>query len=143
MERFEIARLGAQGDGVAETASGPVFVPFSLPGETVTAAREKDRAALVSVIEASPLRVDPPCRHFTECGGCALQHLEPAAYLEFKREKVAQALLGKGIEASVAATIPCAPNSRRRAVFSARRGDGGIIFGYHRALSHQIIDITE
>jgi 23S rRNA (uracil1939-C5)-methyltransferase len=142
-ERFEIARLGAQGDGVAETASGPVFVPFALPGETVTAARDKDRAALVSVVEASPLRVAPPCRHFTECGGCALQHLEPAAYLEWKREKVAHALLGKGIEAPVAATIPCAPNSRRRAVFSARRSDGGMIFGYHRALSHEIIDITE
>jgi 23S rRNA (uracil1939-C5)-methyltransferase len=142
-ERFEIARLGAQGDGVAETAGGPLFVPFALPGETVTATRVKDRAALVSVVEASPLRVAPPCRHFTECGGCALQHLEPAAYLEFKREKVAQALLGKSIEMPVAATIPCPPNSRRRAVFSARRTDGGMIFGYHRALSHEIIDITE
>ena len=31
--RFDIARLGAQGDGVAETERGPVFVPFALPGE--------------------------------------------------------------------------------------------------------------
>ena len=121
MERFGIARLGAQGDGIAETGSGPLFIPFTLPGETVTAVRGKDRAALVSVVEASPLRVSPPCRHFTECGGCALQHLESAAYLEWKREKVAQALSGRGIETPVAATIPCPPNSRRRAVFSARR----------------------
>jgi 23S rRNA (uracil1939-C5)-methyltransferase len=140
---FEIARLGAQGDGVAETESGPVFVPFALPGETVTAARDKDRATLVSVVEASPLRVEPPCRHFTECGGCALQHLEAAAYLEWKRAKVVSALLGKGIDAPVAVTIPCAPNSRRRAVFSARRAESGMVFGYHRALSHQIIDIAE
>src|SRR4051812_46610590 len=72
--RFAIARLGSQGDGVAETETGEVFIPFTLPGETVTAAREKDRATLMAVLEASPLRVDPPCRHFGECGGCAVQH---------------------------------------------------------------------
>jgi 23S rRNA (uracil1939-C5)-methyltransferase len=47
------------------------------------------------------------------------------------------------MEIHVAATMACAPNSRRRAACSARRGDGGIIFGYYRALSHEIIDITE
>ena len=34
---FEIARLGAQGDGIAETETGPVFIHYALPGETVTA----------------------------------------------------------------------------------------------------------
>ena len=51
---FHIARLGAQGDGIADTESGPLFIPFALPGETVTAARQKDRADLISVIEPSP-----------------------------------------------------------------------------------------
>lgn len=44
--RLTIARLGAQGDGIADTAKGPVYVPFALPGETVTAAINKDRADL-------------------------------------------------------------------------------------------------
>ncbi|RUX33263.1 RNA methyltransferase, partial [Mesorhizobium sp. M4A.F.Ca.ET.050.02.1.1] len=90
--RFSIARLGSQGDGIAETESGEVFVPFTLPGETVTAARERDRATLMSVLAASPLRVDPACRHFTECGGCALQHFEAEAYRQWKRDRVTQAL---------------------------------------------------
>ncbi|MBA3449179.1 MAG: class I SAM-dependent RNA methyltransferase [Pseudaminobacter sp.] len=141
--RFGISRLGAQGDGIAETESGPVFIPFALPGETVTAALGKDRAALVAVLEASPLRVAPPCRHFTECGGCALQHLETTAYNGWKRDKVDEALRREGIDAPVSQTIACPPYSRRRAIFSARRSEGGIVFGYHRALSHQIIDITE
>ncbi|TYK91377.1 RNA methyltransferase, partial [Streptococcus pyogenes] len=64
--RFTSARLGAQGDGVAMTEGGEVFIPFTLPGETVTAARQKDRATLMSVLEPSPLRIDPACRHFTE-----------------------------------------------------------------------------
>lgn len=58
--RFTIDRLGAQGDGVARTESGDVFIPFTLTGETVHAARNKDRAALMAVLEPSPLRVAPP-----------------------------------------------------------------------------------
>ena len=34
-ERLTIARLGHRGDGIADTADGPVFVPYTLPGETV------------------------------------------------------------------------------------------------------------
>ena len=52
-------------------------MPFALPeGEIVTAAINKDRADLIAVIEASPQRVKPHCRHFGICGGCELQHLE-------------------------------------------------------------------
>ena len=78
-----ILRLGAQGDGIAETRQGQVFVPFALPGETVNASLDGQKADLVSVIEPSPLRVEPPCRHFGDCGGCALQHLEEAAYRDW------------------------------------------------------------
>jgi 23S rRNA (uracil1939-C5)-methyltransferase len=141
--RYTIDRLGAQGDGVANTETGPVFVPFTLPGETVTAAREKDRATLMAVIERSPQRVEPPCRHFGDCGGCALQHLERGAYDNWKRDKVVEALKRERIEATVAATIPCPPASRRRVVFTARRTEAGILLGYNRAHSHTIVDIEE
>ncbi|MEP9397078.1 class I SAM-dependent RNA methyltransferase [Mesorhizobium sp. KR2-14] len=141
--RFQIARLGAQGDGVADTPEGPLFIPFALPGETVTAAREKDRGTLMAVLEESPLRVEPPCRHFTECGGCALQHLEQQAYLDWKRGKIVQALKSRGLDVEVAATVPCAPHSRRRATFSVRRTEAGMLLGYNRAYSHHIIDIEE
>ncbi|AZO05959.1 MULTISPECIES: class I SAM-dependent RNA methyltransferase [unclassified Mesorhizobium] len=141
--RFTIARLGSQGDGIANAEGGEVFVPFTLPGETVTAARQKDRATLMSVLEASALRTDPACRHFTECGGCALQHYEAAAYQEWKREKVVQALKAKGIACEVAALVPCAPHSRRRVTFSARRTEAGMLLGFVRALSSEIIPIEE
>ncbi|NGN40487.1 class I SAM-dependent RNA methyltransferase [Mesorhizobium sp. CGMCC 1.15528] len=141
--QFQIARLGAQGDGVADTPNGPVFIPFALAGEKVTAAREKDRAMLIAVLEESPLRIHPVCRHFTDCGGCALQHLEAQAYLDWKRDKVVQALKSRGIETDVAATVACASHSRRRAIFSVRRTESGMLLGYNRALSHQIIDIEE
>lgn len=141
--RFTITRLGSQGDGIAETETGELFIPFTLPGETVTAAREKDRAMLMSVLETSPLRIDPACRHFTECGGCAIQHLEAEAYLRWKRDKVAHALNSKGISCDIDALVPCAPQTRRRVVFTARRSEAGMLLGFVRALSSEIISIEE
>jgi 23S rRNA (uracil1939-C5)-methyltransferase len=142
--RFTISRLGAQGDGIADSEKGPVFIPFTLPGETVVAARVKDRAQPISILEASPERIEPACRHFGECGGCALQHLETDAYRAWKRQKVVDALKTKGIDGSkVGDLIACKPASRRRAVFSARRTEAGMLLGYNKAFSHQIIDIAE
>lgn len=139
--RFTIKRLGSQGDGVAETETGELFIPFTLPGETVTAARERDRATLMAVLEASPLRIEPACRHFTECGGCAVQHLQADAYRQWKRDKVVHAL--KGIAGDVGALVPCAPHTRRRVVLAARRADTGMLLGFHRHLSPEIIPIEE
>ncbi|AZN98628.1 class I SAM-dependent RNA methyltransferase [Mesorhizobium sp. M9A.F.Ca.ET.002.03.1.2] len=141
--RFTITGLGSQGDGVAKTETGEVFIPFTLPGEIVTAAREKDRATLMSVQEASPLRIDPACRHFTECGGCAIQHFEAEAYRQWKRDKVAHALKAKGIACDIGPLVPCAPHTRRRVVFSVRRAEAGMRLGFVRALSSEIIPIEE
>ena len=38
-ETLDIAAVGAEGDGIARTSQGAVFVPFTLPGETVAVAR--------------------------------------------------------------------------------------------------------
>ena len=40
------------------------------------------------VLEPSPLRVVPRCPHFGLCGGCALQHLAPAAQLAAKEQEL-------------------------------------------------------
>jgi len=141
--RFTIQRLGAQGDGIAAIEGREVFIPFTLPGETVTAARQKDRAMLLAVLEPSPLRVAPACRHFTECGGCALQHMEEGAYRAWKRERVVQALKAKGIACEVGDLVACQPQTRRRAAFTARRAQGGMLLGFNRHLSSEIIALEE
>ncbi|MBZ9674164.1 class I SAM-dependent RNA methyltransferase [Mesorhizobium sp. ES1-1] len=139
--RFTIRKLGAQGDGIAETESGDLFIPFTLPGEVVNAARERDRAMLMAVLEASPQRIAPACRHFTECGGCAVQHLDAEAYRQWKREKVVHAL--RGVTSEIGALVSCAPHTRRRVVLAARRTDAGMALGFHRHLSPEIISISE
>ncbi|MEP3436877.1 MAG: class I SAM-dependent RNA methyltransferase [Hoeflea sp.] len=145
--KLDITRLGGQGDGIAETPGGQIFVPFTLPGDVVNVALEKNRASLMSVLEPSADRVTPPCPHFgpdlenAGCGGCALQHMADAAYREWKRGLVVSALEGRGIEAEVGPLVACAPGTRRRVVFAARRTEKGAILGFNRAASHQIVAI--
>ena len=141
--QLEITALGAQGDGVARGERGPVYVPFTLPGEIVNAAVERDRGTLMAVLSPSAQRVKPPCRHFGDCGGCSLQHLEASAYRSWKRERVVEALAGRGIQVRVEDLIPCPPASRRRVSLAARVESGTVTLGYNAALSHRIVDIVE
>ncbi|WAJ27311.1 class I SAM-dependent RNA methyltransferase [Antarcticirhabdus aurantiaca] len=138
-----IERLAAKGDGVGHGADGSLrFVPFTLPGERVTAGGDGPRLHLLSVDVPSPHRVAPPCPHFGVCGGCDLQHADAETYRAFKRDLVASALAREGVEAEVAPLIPCAPATRRRAVFAAqKRPDGRPTFGFFEAETHRVVDI--
>lgn len=140
---LEIQRLGAQGDGLAEHAGKQIFVPLTLPGETVTAELNGDRARVTEIVKPSPSRVGPRCPHYGECGGCSLQHLADEQYLAFKREHVVTALSYQKIDAPVDPVIPIAPQSRRRAVFAAHRVGGGVSIGFHGRRSHRIVPITD
>ena len=53
MQTLRIDRVGGQGDGIADTPSGPVFAPLTLPGETVRAKVTEGRAEGVEIVEAS------------------------------------------------------------------------------------------
>jgi 23S rRNA (uracil1939-C5)-methyltransferase len=145
---IQIAELGAQGDGVAETASGRVYVPFALPGETVEVAVTGRRgegwsARLLDVVTASPLRIAAPCPHFGVCGGCMLQHLDRAAYRDWKRELVVKAMQQRGIELPAGARfVETPPNTRRRAAFAAQRAGGILQFGFHAPESQEIVPIS-
>ncbi len=142
-ETVTIDRLGHEGDGIAETASGPLYVPFTLPGERVRIEAEGDGATLLEVLEVSPDRVPAPCRHFGTCGGCALQHMAAPAYAAWKTAQVAAAFAQRGIEAPVAPTTPVAPRTRRRVVFAVARSEAGTRLGFNRRASHDIVAITE
>ncbi|PYE90595.1 class I SAM-dependent RNA methyltransferase [Phyllobacterium leguminum] len=141
--RVTITSMGAGGDGVANLPDGQVFVPFTLPGEVANIAREKNRGTLMALIEASPERIDPACDHFEACGGCALQHWEADAYQAWKRGLVNDALTGRRLDFVLEPLVPCLPHTRRRAVFAARRSEQGMLFGFNRHQSHEIIDIHE
>lgn len=140
-----IDRLGAQGDGIAETDHGPVYVPFTLPGELASIEVDKNRGRLIAVEKPASARTKPPCPHFgpdgVRCGGCSLQHMDQTDYEIWKRQRVIDALSARGITADVGPLVSCQPRSRRRAVFSARKTVQGVVLGFNQAATHQIVPV--
>ena len=152
----EIIALGGGGDGIAETPQGRIYVPFSAPGDRLRVRPEKSRgkgrtlrAAIVARLADGPDRKAPECRHFGDCGGCALQHLAEAAYQSWKAGRVREALSRQNLDPGVVASLrTIAPESRRRVGLKAQhRGKatagGAVALGFFAAATHRIVAIAE
>ena len=134
-----IQGVGGEGDGVAP---GPFYVPFALPGERVRASGSGDRLRLEAVLEASPERVEPPCPHFFDCGGCALQHWAHGPYLAWKLERLRATLGRERIETDILPPFAAAPGTRRRLALHARKGTGAAArLGYKRRRSWDLVEV--
>ncbi len=77
------------GAGLARHDGKAIFTPYTLPGELVTATVIRSKAsfteaALATVIEPSPNRIQPCCPYFGPCGGCHYQHANYLAQLAMK-----------------------------------------------------------
>lgn len=137
----DITDLSHEGNGVGRTPDGKVvFIHGALPGERVhykLSRLRKDFAEgeLTRVETASPDRVTPPCPHFGLCGGCSLQHLAPAAQVQFKQKQLLDALerIGKAKPKTVVAPLTGPVwGYRRRARLSVRHvpKKGGTLVGF-------------
>ncbi|MBH3375718.1 23S rRNA (uracil(1939)-C(5))-methyltransferase RlmD [Pseudomonas juntendi] len=96
-QRLDIERLAGDGRGIAFHEGRTWFVSGALAGEAVEArvlnARGKVvEARLERVLQASPERREAPCRHYSRCGGCTLQHLPHEAQLARKQRTLAEQL---------------------------------------------------
>jgi 23S rRNA (uracil1939-C5)-methyltransferase len=142
-ESVEIVRLGRAGDGIADTERGALYVPITLPGETAQVEPRGERGHAIRVVNESPDRIAPICRHFGSCGGCALQHMAGAAYLRWKRQVVADCFQRRGIVVDVEPVVPIRPHSRRRAVFAALKTARGVLLGLHQRGTNRIVPISQ
>lgn len=145
--RLRVTHLAGLGDGVAELGGIPVFVPFTCAGDEVEArithvSKDSCRAEPVKIIERSTSRREPTCQHFGTCGGCALQHLLPEAYAEFKRSIALRAAEQLGIDRSVVQPLfESGPVSRRRAEVKVVVVNGEVRLGFMAARSHDVVDV--
>lgn len=89
--RLRIDGVATGGDGVARLDGLAVFVPRAVTGDVVDANIERRRrfarGTVREIVEPSPSRVAPRCRHYDgdRCGGCQLQHVRYDEQLEIKR----------------------------------------------------------
>ncbi|WP_292082942.1 MULTISPECIES: class I SAM-dependent RNA methyltransferase [unclassified Brevundimonas] len=143
-QTLTIARMGHQGDGIAETPNGFVFVPGALPGEVISGDVKDGRVEAFDLIEASPDRRPIHSETYAECGVAPLQHWADEPYLAWKREVVIQTLAREGIETEVEATVAVPQASRRRLALHARSGPGGrVLLGFKARRSWRLVELTD
>ncbi|HMB98624.1 MAG TPA: 23S rRNA (uracil(1939)-C(5))-methyltransferase RlmD [Balneolaceae bacterium] len=90
---LEIESAAFKGKGVAKKDGLAVFIPNTAPGDLVKARIVKKKkkyreAKLLEIIEPSPKRIEPKCRHALVCGGCTWQFLPYSEQLVIKEQQV-------------------------------------------------------
>jgi 23S rRNA (uracil1939-C5)-methyltransferase len=139
--------LGPKGDGVAQGSRGPIYIERSAPLDKVQVKVSHDRMGvsrgeILTLIEPSPYRQEPPCPHFDLCGNCTLQHLTPEFYRHWKTRTVGEALLKVGLKPQKwLEPVFLKGHNRRRATFSVLKNRGKVVMGYYRRRSQEITEI--
>src|SRR6266536_4361427 len=137
-----IDRLAFGGNGVARLNGFVVFVRRGLPGDRVRARvtkvqRRHAEALATEVLEPGPQRVDAPCAHYPECGGCRFQDLAYEAQVAAKEEQVADALrrIGGIQEPPLEPILPSVDvfHYRNKLEYSFTQLEDGPSLGFHKA----------
>ena len=153
----EVERFDDEGRGVAHREGKVVFIQGALPDELVRYEQIRNKPSyqigrVTEVLRPSPLRVEPRCPNFGigpgSCGGCAMQHLDARAQVQFKQTTLTDALWHIG---KVRAEHILPPiygvfwNYRHRARLTVRdvAKKGGILVGFHEKSSSYVADMTE
>ena len=136
----QIESIAAGGDGVGRTNGLVVFVPRTAPGDVVTAQISGKghfaRGALRSIVTPSPVRIEPPCPHYTrdKCGGCQLQHMTYDSQLAAKQMIIRDSLQRIGKRAIDPPAIERSPKEwryRTKLTLAMRRRGLRWIAGLH------------
>ena len=93
----EIERILPGGYGLAHAEGKTVFVSLAAPGDRLRVRVDRQQgnvlfASIEEILNASPVRVEPPCPYFGRCGGCDFQQLAYESQLEAKAEIIRDCL---------------------------------------------------
>ena len=140
---LDVESLAYGGNGVARLNGFVVFVRHGLPGDRVRARvtkvkRSHAEALATEVVRPGPARVEAPCAHFPECGGCRFQDLEYGAQLAQKQAQVRDAFqrIAGIAEPPLEEIVPCEPeifHYRNKMEYSFAPTPDGLVLGLHRA----------
>ncbi len=148
----DIEALSHDGRGIARVDGKVWFIDGALPGEHVTARGLKGRrnygiGVLEVIAQPSEQREEPRCKVFGICGGCALQHLNYKAQLDFKAQVIKDAFFKSRItELPDLERISAEPwHYRRRARLGVRYvpQKGGVLVGFRERNKSYVTPLTE
>ena len=146
---LQIEKIVAGGFGLGRREGQVIFVPQSAPGDRLLVEpfeRKRDflRAAVVEVVEPSPVRRQPPCPYFASCGGCSMMHLQQPAQKEAKLQILLESLRrGGGFDFTDEVPVRTGPESgyRAKARFHVKQTRRGPVVGFHAEGTHRVVDI--
>jgi 23S rRNA (uracil1939-C5)-methyltransferase len=139
---LSIESLAFGGNGVARLDGFVVFVRRGLPGDTVKARvtkvqRRHAEAVVTEIVTPGPVRVEAPCAHYPECGGCRFQDLAYDAQVQTKHQWVADSLqrIAGLTEAPLEEIVPAASqfHYRNKMEYSFTQLEDGPTLGLHKA----------
>jgi 23S rRNA (uracil1939-C5)-methyltransferase len=146
-----IHALSHEGRGIASVRGKTIFIEGALPGETVTFSYQRKHkryieAKVEDIINHSSDRITAACKHFSKCGGCSLQHMDPTAQITFKQKVVLEQLCHFGGVEPREVLAPITGSLfgyRRRArlgvKFVAKKG--GVLVGFREKNNHYLADL--
>ncbi|NYF53798.1 23S rRNA (uracil(1939)-C(5))-methyltransferase RlmD [Tunturiibacter gelidoferens] len=149
--KLQIEKAIYGGAGLAHQADGEsIFVPFVLPGELVEVEirqqkKNFEEASLLRVLKDSENRVQPPCIHFGECGGCHYQHAQYPAQVEMKVSILQEAMERAGLKTLPEIQSHAAPPWAYRNRMRLRLEEVGptLRAGYNRRGTNEFLAIQE
>jgi 23S rRNA (uracil1939-C5)-methyltransferase len=88
-----IEKLSHDARGIARIDGKITFIEGVLPDEVVTfeyirKKKDFDEGRLLSLLEPSIDRATPRCPHYTDCGGCSLQHVKESTQIDIKQTQL-------------------------------------------------------
>lgn len=147
--RAEIVGYSSDGAAVARIHDVVVFVPGGAVGDQcdiriVKIAKNHAFGRIERIIVSSKYRIHPECPYAAKCGGCCYWHMDYTEELRAKKQKVQNALQrigGVSMEPEAVCGSDRIQGYRNKAQYPVGRNDAGIISGFYRVRSHDIIPI--
>ena len=144
--------VSSEGKGIVKSGKDICFVDGLFIGEEAEINVLYQRAGVYfgkvsKLIKQSKDRIQPKCKICTSCGGCQYQQISYQAQLEYKTNRVKNALTRIGhiktkVNPCIGMDNPYNYRNKIQVPFQKDR-KGNIVFGFYRENSHEIIPIKE
>ena len=144
--------ISSEGKGVVKVGSHIYFVDGLFVGEEAELLVQYQRsgvyfAKVKNLIKKSPVRIQPKCKICTSCGGCQYQQIDYKAQIEYKTNRVKNAIkriakVDVEVNDCLGAEHPYNYRNKIQVPFSKDR-NGKVIYGFYKENSHIIMPVKE